>query len=157
MLGGVCLNVGCIPSKALLHAAKVIEDAHDMESCGITFGPPRIDLDVLRAWKTKVVSKLTNGLNGLARARKVDVVHGDARFIGPFSLEVSTAAGAKRLDFKQCIVAAGSESVRLPGFPDDPRVIDSTGALELPADCRRLLVVGGGERRRTQRRPDARC
>jgi dihydrolipoamide dehydrogenase len=144
ILGGVCLNVGCIPSKALLHAAKVIEDAHDMESCGITFGPPRIDLDVLRAWKTKVVSKLTNGLNGLARARKVDVVHGDARFIGPFSLEVSTAAGAKRLDFKQCIVAAGSESVRLPGFPDDPRVIDSTGALELPADCRRLLVVGGG-------------
>jgi dihydrolipoamide dehydrogenase len=144
MLGGVCLNVGCIPSKALLHAAKVIEDAHDMESCGISFGPPRIDLDRLRAWKGKVVSKLTNGLSGLAKARKVDVVHGDAKFIGPFSLEVSGVDGPRRLDFKQCIIAAGSESVRLPGFPDDPRVIDSTGALELPADCKRLLVVGGG-------------
>jgi len=144
MLGGVCLNVGCIPSKALLHAAKVIEDAHDMESCGISFGPPRIDLDRLRAWKSKVVSKLTNGLSGLAKARKVTVVHGDAKFSGPFSLEVSGVEGPRRLDFKQCIIAAGSESVRLPGFPDDPRVIDSTGALELPVDCKRLLVVGGG-------------
>jgi dihydrolipoamide dehydrogenase len=144
MLGGVCLNVGCIPSKALLHAAKVIEDAHDMESCGISFGPPRIDLDRLRAWKSKVVSKLTNGLSGLAKARKVTVVHGDAKFSGPFSLEVTGVDGPRRLDFKQCIIAAGSESVRLPGFPDDPRVIDSTGALELPVDCKRLLVVGGG-------------
>ena len=144
MLGGVCLNVGCIPSKALLHAAKVIEDAHDVESCGISFGPPRIDLDRLRTWKSKVVSKLTNGLTGLAKARKVDVIHGDAKFIGPFSLQVETADGTRRLDFKQCIIAAGSESVRLPGLPDDPRVIDSTGALELPADCRRLLVIGGG-------------
>ncbi len=144
MLGGVCLNVGCIPSKALLHAAKVIEDAHDAESCGISFGPPRIDLDRLRAWKSKVVSKLTNGLTGLAKARKVEVVHGDARFIGPFSLEVATQDGPRRLDFRQCIIAAGSESVRLPGYPDDPRVIDSTGALELPADCKTLLVVGGG-------------
>jgi dihydrolipoamide dehydrogenase len=144
MLGGVCLNVGCIPSKALLHAAKVIEDAHDLESCGISFGPPRIDLDRLRAWKGKVVSKLTTGLTGLAKARKVDVVHGDARFIGPFSLELTTEGGTRRLDFKQCIIAAGSESVRLPGLPDDPRVIDSTGALELPVDCKRLLVIGGG-------------
>ena len=144
VLGGVCLNVGCIPSKALLHAAKVIDDAHDMEACGISFGPPRIDLDRLRTWKSKVVSKLTNGLVSLAKARKVDVVHGDARFIGPFSLEVRTVDGTRRLDFKQCIIAAGSESVRLPGYPDDPRVIDSTGALELPADCKRLLVVGGG-------------
>jgi len=144
MLGGVCLNVGCIPSKALLHAAKVIDDAHDMESCGISFGPPRIDLDRLRAWKSKVVSKLTNGLSGLAKARKVSVVHGDAKFSGPFSLEVAGVDGPQRLDFKQCIIAAGSESVRLPGFPDDPRVIDSTGALELPVDCKRLLVVGGG-------------
>ena len=143
-LGGVCLNVGCIPSKALLHAAKVIEDAHDMASCGISFGPPQIDLERLRGWKNKVVAKLTNGLTGLAKQRKVDVVHGEARFIGPYSLEVRTADGARRLDFKQCIVAAGSESVRLPGYPDDPRVIDSTGALELPPDCRRLLVVGGG-------------
>ena len=144
MLGGVCLNVGCIPSKALLHAAKVIEDAHDMGACGITFGLPQIDHDRLRAWKNKVVGKLTNGLTVLAKQRKVDVVHGDAKFIGPHSLEVRTADGARRLYFKQCIIAAGSESVRLPGFPDDARVIDSTGALEIPADCKRLLVVGGG-------------
>jgi len=144
MLGGVCLNVGCIPSKALLHAAKVIEDAHDMASCGVSFGPPQIDLERLRAWKNKVVGKLTGGLNGLAKARKVDVVHGDARFTGPYSLEVQSQDGPRRLDFKQCIIAAGSESVRLPGYPDDPRVIDSTGALELPADCKRLLVIGGG-------------
>jgi dihydrolipoamide dehydrogenase len=144
MLGGVCLNVGCIPSKALLHAAKVIEDAHDMEDAGISFGPPRIDFDRLRTWKSKVVSKLTNGLTGLAKARKVDVVRGDAKFVGPYALEVRTADGPRRIEFKQCIIAAGSESVRLPGLPDDPRVIDSTGALELPADCKRLLVIGGG-------------
>jgi dihydrolipoamide dehydrogenase len=144
MLGGVCLNVGCIPSKALLHAAKVIEDARDMEDAGISFGPPRIDFDRLRTWKSKVVSKLTNGLTGLAKARKVDVVRGDAKFVGPYALEVRTADGPRRIEFKQCIIAAGSESVRLPGLPDDPRVIDSTGALELPADCKRLLVIGGG-------------
>ena len=144
MLGGVCLNVGCIPSKALLHAAKVIEDAADMAACGIVFGPPQIDRDRLCAWKSRVVAKLTNGLALLAKQRKVDVVRGEARFVGPYSLEVRTEEGARRLDFKQCIVAAGSESVRLPGFPDDPRVIDSSGALELPKDCKRLLVVGGG-------------
>jgi dihydrolipoamide dehydrogenase len=144
MLGGVCLNVGCIPSKALLHAAKVIEDAHDMGANGISFGAPVIDLDKLRAWKSRVVGKLTNGLTILARQRKVDVVRGVAKFIGPHSLELQTAEGLRRLDFKQCIIAAGSESVRLPGFPDDPRILDSTGALELPADCKRLLVVGGG-------------
>jgi dihydrolipoamide dehydrogenase len=144
MLGGVCLNVGCIPSKALLHAAKVIEDAHDMAANGIAFGPPQIDHDRLRAWKNRVVTKLTNGLTILAKQRKVDVVRGEARFIGAHSLELQTADGPRRLDFKQCIIAAGSESVRLPGFPDDPRVIDSTGALELPADCKRLLVIGGG-------------
>ena len=143
-LGGVCLNVGCIPSKALLHAAKVIEDAADMAACGIVFGPPQIDRDRLRAWKSRVVAKLTNGLALLAKQRKVDVVRGEAKFVGPHSLEVRTEEGAKRLDFKQCIVAAGSESVRLPGFPDDPRIIDSSGALELPKDCKRLLVVGGG-------------
>lgn len=144
MLGGVCLNVGCIPSKALLHAAKVLEDAHDMAACGITFGAPQIDHDLLRGWKNKVVSRLVNGLGVLAKQRKVDVIHGDAKFIAPHTLEVETAEGSKRLDFKQCIIAAGSESVRLPGFPDDPRVIDSTGALEIPADCKRLLVIGGG-------------
>jgi dihydrolipoamide dehydrogenase len=143
-LGGVCLNVGCIPSKALLHAAKVIEDAADMAACGIVFGPPQIDRDLLRAWKNRVVTKLTNGLALLAKQRKVDVVRGEAKFTGPYSLEVRTEEGPKRLDFKQCIIAAGSESVRLPGLPDDPRVIDSSGALELPQDCKRLLVVGGG-------------
>jgi dihydrolipoamide dehydrogenase len=144
VLGGVCLNVGCIPSKALLHAAKVIEDAEDMAACGIAFGPPQIDRDKLRGWKNRVVGKLTNGLTVLAKQRKVDVIRGEAKFVGPYSLQVQTPEGARRLEFKQCIIAAGSESARLPGFPDDPRVIDSSGALELPADCRRLLVVGGG-------------
>ncbi len=144
MLGGVCLNVGCIPSKALLHAAKVVEDAHDMAECGIAFGPPQIDFDRLRTWKSKVVAKLVNGLGVLAKQRKVAVVHGDAKFVSSHALEVRTADGVKRLNFKQCIIAAGSESVRLPGYPDDPRIIDSTGALEIPADCKRLLVIGGG-------------
>jgi dihydrolipoamide dehydrogenase len=144
ILGGVCLNVGCIPSKALLHAAKVIEDAADMAACGVVFAPPQIDRDRLRAWKNKVVTKLTNGLTLLAKQRKVDVIHGEAKFTGPFSLDVRSADGVRRVEFKQCIIAAGSESARLPGFPDDPRVIDSTGALELPLDCKRLLVIGGG-------------
>jgi len=144
MLGGVCLNVGCIPSKALLHAAKVIDDAHDMAANGIVFGAPQIDREKLRGWKNKVVSKLVNGLSVLAKQRKVDVVRGEGKFTGPHTLEVTSAEGVRRLDFKQCIIAAGSESVRLPGMPDDPRVIDSTGALEIPEDCKRLLVIGGG-------------
>ena len=144
VLGGVCLNVGCIPSKALLHAAKVIEDAADMAGCGITFDPPQIDRDRLRAWKNRVVTKLTNGLSLLAKQRKVEVIQGEARFSGPYSLEVQGASGSRRVDFRQCIIAVGSESARLPGLPDDPRVIDSSGALELPLDCKRLLVIGGG-------------
>jgi len=144
VLGGVCLNVGCIPSKALLHAAKVIEDAAAMASCGIVFDPPRIDLDRLRAWQGRVVGKLTSGLAALAKQRKVTVVRGSAKFVGPHALAVDSPEGTRRLEFKQCIIAAGSESVRLPGLPDDPRVIDSSGALELPADVKRLLVVGGG-------------
>jgi dihydrolipoamide dehydrogenase len=144
VLGGVCLNVGCIPSKALLHAAKVIEDAADMASSGITFGPPQIDRDRLRAWKNRVVAKLTNGLTLLAKQRKVTVIQGEAKFSGPFSLDVQGASGRRRVEFKQCIIAVGSESALLPGFPDDPRIIDSTGALELPVDCKRLLVIGGG-------------
>jgi dihydrolipoamide dehydrogenase len=144
MLGGVCLNVGCIPSKALLHAAKVIEDAADMADSGIVFGPPQIDRDRLRAWKNRVVTRLTNGLSLLAKQRKVDVIRGEAKFSGPFTLDVQGANGPRRIDFKQCIIAAGSESARLPGLPDDPRVIDSSGALELPLDCKRLLVIGGG-------------
>ena len=144
VLGGVCLNVGCIPSKALLHAAKVLEDAADMAANGIVFGKPQIDRDKLRAWKNRVVTRLTNGITSLAKQRKVQVVHGEAKFIGPHALDINGANGSQRLEFKQCIIAAGSESLRLPGFPDDPRIIDSTGALELPADCKRLLVIGGG-------------
>jgi dihydrolipoamide dehydrogenase len=144
MLGGVCLNVGCIPSKALLHAAKVIEDAADMSAAGIVFAPPTVDRERLRAWKNKVVAKLTNGLGVLAKQRKVDVLRGEAKFVGPHTLELQSADGTRRVDFKQCIIAAGSEAVRLPGLPDDPRIIDSTGALELPEDCKRLLVIGGG-------------
>ncbi|MGA2397426.1 MAG: dihydrolipoyl dehydrogenase [Steroidobacteraceae bacterium] len=144
VLGGVCLNVGCIPSKALLHAAKVIEDAADMASAGIVFAPPAVDREKLRAWKNRVVSKLTNGLTVLAKQRKVDVLRGEAKFVGRNTLELQSADGPRRIDFKQCIIAAGSEAVRLPGFPDDPRIIDSTGALELPSDCKRLLVIGGG-------------
>ncbi|MDE2306204.1 MAG: dihydrolipoyl dehydrogenase [Gammaproteobacteria bacterium] len=143
-LGGVCLNVGCIPSKTLLHAAKVLEEAESMAQCGIRFGAPQIDRDGLRAFKNRVVGKLTGGLTALARQRKVNVVRGQARFLGPHALEIAGEGGPQRLDFKQCIIAVGSEPVRLPGLPQDPRVLDSTGALELPNDCRRLLVVGGG-------------
>ncbi|MCC6173346.1 MAG: FAD-dependent oxidoreductase, partial [Gammaproteobacteria bacterium] len=143
-LGGVCLNVGCIPSKALLHAAKVIEEAESMAAHGIVFGPPQIDLDKLRGWKDGVVRKLTNGLRMLARQRKVEVVQGAGRFVAPDVVEVAGESGTQRIGFEQCIVAAGSESVRLPFLPDDPRVIDSTGALELESLPKRLLVIGGG-------------
>ena len=144
VLGGVCLNVGCIPSKALLHAAKVIEEAADMAANGIVFGAPQIDRDRLRIWKSKVVTRLTNGLSLLAKQRKVTVVQGEAKFVGPYSFEVKSEGGTRRVDFKQCVIAAGSESALLPGLPADPRVIDSSGALELPPDCKRLLVIGGG-------------
>ena len=143
-LGGVCLNVGCIPSKALLHAAKVIEDAQEMGERGISFGVPRIDLAKLRAWKCAIVAKLTGGLKVLARQRKVEILRGTGRFIGPNVMEVTGASGAERIRFEQCIIAAGSEAVRLPGLPDDPRIIDSTGALELPQVDGGLLVIGGG-------------
>lgn len=142
-LGGVCLNVGCIPSKALLHAAKVIEDAEAMEAHGIAFGKPTLDLAKLRDWKSGVVKKLTGGLRLLAKQRKVEVVQGTGRFASPHVLEVTGEAGTQRIRFEQCIIAAGSEAVRLPGWPSDPRVIDSTDALELPRTSR-LLVVGGG-------------
>jgi dihydrolipoamide dehydrogenase len=144
VLGGVCLNDGCIPSKALLHAAKVIEEAADMSENGIVFAPPKIDRDRLRAWKDKVVTRLTNGLMLLAKQRKVTLIQGEAKFIGPHTFEVKGEGGPRRVDFKQCVIAAGSESALLPGLPDDPRVIDSSGALELPLDCNRLLVIGGG-------------
>ncbi len=139
-LGGVCLNVGCIPSKALRHDAKVLTDAEDAGDAGIAFAPPEIDLDGVRAFKDGAVEKLTGGLVGLAKRRKVRVVHGAARFTGPNVLKV----GAEELGFAHCIVAAGSEPIALPGLPDDPRIVDSTGALELTDVPERLLVVGGG-------------
>lgn len=144
-LGGVCLNVGCIPSKALLHVAKVITEAEEMGAHGISFGKPQIDLDELRAFKDGVVGQLTGGLDGLSKGRKVDVVRGYGRFTGPNMIAVEGAEGTRTVSFDQCIIAAGSEPVALPFIPhDDPRVIDSTGALELKDIPGRMLVLGGG-------------
>jgi len=139
-LGGVCLNVGCIPSKALLHAAKVIEEAEYMESHGIEFGKPTVNLEKLRNWKNNVVKKLTGGLKMLAKKRKVEVVSGKAEFISSHQIK----AGDTTIEFQQAIIAVGSEPVKLPFLPDDPRIMDSTGALELPDNKGSLLVLGGG-------------
>ncbi|MFT6912460.1 MAG: dihydrolipoamide dehydrogenase [Paracoccaceae bacterium] len=144
-LGGVCLNVGCIPSKALLHVAKVITEAEDMAAHGVTFSKPKIDLDGLRAWKNSVVGQLTGGLTGLAKSRKVQTVQGTGKFTGPNMIEVTGADGTQTISFDNCIIAAGSEPVQLPFLPhDDPRVMDSTGALELESIPKRMLVLGGG-------------
>ena len=143
-LGGVCLNVGCIPSKALLHAAKVIEEAEEMGARGIAFGAPEIDLEKLRGWKDSVVKKLTGGVRMLAKQRKVEVVQGVGRFVSANVLEVMGNSGSERIRFEQCIIAAGSEAIRLPGLPEDPRIMDSTDALELPEFSGGLLVIGGG-------------
>ncbi len=144
-LGGVCLNVGCIPSKALLHAAKVISEAEEMSHFGVQFARPQVELDKLRGWKESVVGRLTKGLAGLAKQRKVQLVQGTAKFTGPHMLEVATPEGSKRVSFDHAIIAAGSQSARIPGFPyDDPRLIDSTGALELRDIPGRMLVIGGG-------------
>ena len=143
-LGGVCLNVGCIPSKALLHAAKVIDDAAAMASHGIEFGAPKIDAKALCQWKDKVVGRLTGGLAALAKQRKVTVLRGTASFTNDHAVRIASEDGVvTSASFAHCIIAAGSESLRLPGWPDDPRVIDSTGALDLDLP-QRLLVVGGG-------------
>ncbi len=141
VLGGVCLNVGCIPSKALLHAAKVIDDAAAMAKHGIQFGIPRIDALALRDWKNKVVGRLTGGLLQLAKQRKVKVIYGTAYFQSANRLVLDNG---ETIDFRQCIIAAGSQSAELPGSPEDPRIMDSTGALELDPLPKRLLVVGGG-------------
>lgn len=144
-LGGVCLNVGCIPSKALLHVAKVINEADEMSHHGVSFGKPALDIDKIRDFKSGVVGKLTKGLDGLAKQRKVQKVQGLARFTSPYTIEVDTAEGKKTVRFKNAIIAAGSHSFKVPGFPfDDPRVIDSTGALALESVPERMLVVGGG-------------
>src|SRR5918995_1802242 len=145
ILGGVCLNVGCIPSKALLHAARVIAETKEMAEHGLTFGEPAVDLDKLRAWKESVVGRLTKGLAGLARQRKVKVVTGYGTFASPNHLEVAGDDGKTVVGFEQAIIACGSEPVTLPFIPhEDERVVDSTGALELGGVPERLLVVGGG-------------
>jgi dihydrolipoamide dehydrogenase len=142
-LGGVCLNVGCIPSKALLHAARVIEEAREMGAHGLKFAAPEIDTSRLTSWKDGVVRKLTSGLDTLAKQRKVRVLHGTATFTGPNQLAITRDGAQDLVDFDSCIIAAGSESSMLPNLPSDPRIIDSTGALELELP-RRLLVIGGG-------------
>jgi dihydrolipoamide dehydrogenase len=144
-LGGVCLNVGCIPSKALLHVARVITEAAEMSAHGVTFGPPKIELDKLRGWKDNVIGKLTKGLSALAKQRKVTVVEGRGEFASPNLIRVETKDGVKTVSFDHCIIATGSSVARIPGFPyDNPRLIDSTGALALPEVPKRLLVIGGG-------------
>ncbi|HQR03083.1 MAG TPA: dihydrolipoyl dehydrogenase, partial [Rhodocyclaceae bacterium] len=151
-LGGVCLNVGCIPSKALLHVAAVMEEAAHAADFGITFSAPQVDIDKLRAHKEKVIGKLTTGLAGMAKARKVRVVRGFGHFLDPHHLEVEETAGAgqdksgtkKVVRFKQAIIAAGAQAVHLPFLPRDERIVDSTGALQLRTRPEKLLVIGGG-------------
>ena len=144
-LGGVCLNVGCIPSKALLHMAKVITEADEAAHAGITFGKPKIEIDKLRAWKDGVLGKLTKGLSGLAKQRKVQVITGRGEFTSANTIRVETAEGTKTVAFDSCIIAAGSSVAKIPGFPyEDPRIIDSTGALKLATVPKRMLIIGGG-------------
>ena len=144
-LGGVCLNVGCIPSKALLHMAKVITEADEAAHAGITFGKPKIEIDKLRAWKDGVLGKLTKGLSGLAKQRKVEVITGRGEFTSANTIRVETAEGTKTVAFDSCIIAAGSSVAKIPGFPyEDPRIIDSTGALKLATVPKRMLIIGGG-------------
>jgi len=151
-LGGVCLNVGCIPSKALLHIAAVMDETKAFAEHGITFGEPKVDLEKLLGWKNKVVGKLTGGLSGMAKSRKVDVVRGYGAFLDPHHVEVEVTEGSgqdktgtkKIVKFQKAIIAAGSQSVRLPFLPDDPRIVDSTSALLLRAKPARMLVIGGG-------------
>ena len=143
-LGGVCLNVGCIPSKALLHAARVVDDAMSFAAHGIVFAPPQIDLAKLRESKEQVVGKLTGGLAAMAKARKVTTVQGVGQFVGPNHLAVQTSEGRKIVAFRNAIVAAGSQAAKLPFLPQDPRIVDSSGALQLRSQPKRLLIIGGG-------------
>ena len=143
-LGGVCLNVGCIPSKALLHSAKVIDEAAHISKAGVTFGEPEIDIDKLRGYKDGVVSKLTTGLAGMAKMRKVDVMQGYGKFTGANTIEVEAEGGSQTVSFESCIIAAGSRIVDLPFLPDDPRILNSTTALELEDVPGTMLCLGGG-------------
>ena len=145
VLGGVCLNVGCIPSKALLHVAQIIHEAEDMAAHGVSFGKPQIDLDKVRSWKQSVTETLNGGLAKLAKQRKVTVIHGEGKFAGANSLTVSNESGTQTVTFDNAIIAAGSQPTKIPGFPhDDPRVWDSTDALNLTTVPEKLLIVGGG-------------
>jgi len=143
-LGGVCLNVGCIPSKALLHMAQIVTEAREFAEHGVEFGTPKFDIDKLREWKESVIGRLTGGLAGLAKQRGVEVVNGYGRFVSSNRIEVEQAQGSVRVGFQHAIIAAGSQAMQLPGLPDDPRIIDSTGALALTDIPKSLLVVGGG-------------
>ncbi len=144
-LGGVCLNVGCIPSKALLHVAKIITEADEVSHHGVTFSKPTIDINKIRSWKESIIAKLTGGLIALSKQRKVNVVYGVAKFSSPNSISVETSDGSKTITFDNAIIAAGSSVARIPGFPyDDPRLIDSTGALLLQDIPERMLIIGGG-------------
>jgi dihydrolipoamide dehydrogenase len=144
-LGGVCLNVGCIPSKALLHIAAVIDETANMATHGVTFARPELDVDGLRGYKDGVVKKMTGGLAGMAKARKVNVVQGVGQFASPNHIEVTAADGSKKVvQFKKAVIAAGSSVVKLPFVPEDPRIVDSTGALELRQIPKKMLVIGGG-------------
>jgi len=144
-LGGVCTNVGCIPSKALLHAARVIAEAEEMSHFGVNLGSAKVDLDKLRGWKESIIARSNRGLSGLAKQRKVQVLTGSATFTSPHMLEVKGGEGTRKVSFDHCIIAAGSQPARIPGFPyDDARLMDSTGALELKDVPKRLLVIGGG-------------
>lgn len=143
-IGGVCLNVGCIPSKALLHVAKVIDDAHDAAALGVDYGQPKIDVNKVRDYKNNIIKQLTGGLKMMAKQRKVDIVTGVGQFIDAHHLEVNQAGNKQIIEFQQCIIAAGSQPVKLPFIPEDPRVMDSTSALELQDVNSRLLVLGGG-------------
>ncbi|CAH1904026.1 Dihydrolipoamide dehydrogenase of pyruvate dehydrogenase complex [Candidatus Nitrotoga sp. HW29] len=144
-LGGVCLNVGCIPSKALLHVAKTITEANEISHHGVTFSKPTIDINKIRSWKESVITKLTGGLVVLSKQRKVNVIYGIAKFNSPNSITVETSDGSKTITFDNAIIAAGSSVARIPGFPyDDPRLIDSTGALQLQDIPERMLIIGGG-------------
>jgi dihydrolipoamide dehydrogenase len=143
-LGGVCLNVGCIPSKALLHVAKVISEAEEVAHHGVTYAKPKIDIDKIRGWKESVINKLTGGLSALAKQRKMQVVQGTAKFTSPNHLAIETKDGNKTISFDTAIIATGSSVARIPGFPYDPRIIDSTGALALQDVPKRMLIIGGG-------------
>lgn len=143
-LGGVCLNVGCIPSKALLHVTKAIDDVRAIAKHGVEFAEPKIDMDKIRNWKNSVVNKLTSGLKMLAKQRKIEVVHGVGEFIAANKIKVTGAEGEQIINFTNAIIATGSQPVRFPFLPDDPRIIDSTGALELPSVTGKMLIIGGG-------------